>query len=163
MSKSEASPPDEKPSKVDEPITSPPSPDTSISELTDFLIKIGHAGMKALNNRDWNGRDNDQNLNAILSPEFRVYFGNNPEGLSVAENAKWMREFFLEKYPEHRVEVIQVTPEVFEKEGTAVVYVECDEHNAPPGVMTRVIYEFKWRKEEDGWRCFHMSSMRAFQ
>ncbi|KJX92952.1 hypothetical protein TI39_contig4498g00001 [Zymoseptoria brevis] len=163
MSKSKASPPQGKTSKVDEPGTSPPSPDISTEELTAMLIKIGHAGMKALNNRDWNGRDDDQNFHKLLSPEFRVRFWNNPKGLSMAENAKWMREFVLEKYPEHRVEVIQVTPKVFEKEGTAVMYTECDEHNAPPGVVTRVIYEFKWRKEEDGWRCFHMSSMRAFQ
>jgi hypothetical protein len=160
MSKSNppASNPTTSRSKQSDATTDPDKPGNSSDDVASMLKEYCIASAKAFNDRDIELRENG--LYKLVTPDFRARFWNSPEGLALPEHGKRMRKV-IEEFPDYQVEVISVSPKVFEEEGTAVVYAEYFVTGAPPGVEARLINEFKWRKEEDGWRCFYMQTMKG--
>lgn len=108
-------------------------------------------GVTACNDRDFNYENGE--LYKAVSPTFKAHFENFGHSLTLAQHAHLLRQT-IEQYPEYHVEVKNVSLDVDEAKGIAIVYMETEVTGAPPEVKTSLMNEFKWRRQQGVWRCW---------
>jgi hypothetical protein len=99
-----------------------------------------------------------------LSPKFVGEFDYHTEE-PVRDFAGFVRHHrtIREKFPDYFFEVVNVSADVHERNGTASVYVLLKVTGYPTSLERASILVLRWRHQEDSWSCYREGVIRGIQ
>lgn len=134
----------------------PSSRQSATQDTRSYLEGLCVAGVVALNDRDYEYR----NVYDAISPRFRAYFENVPQPLTL-EEYKVVAQQTIERFPEYHIDVQNVSSEIDELQGNAIVYLEGEVTGAPPGTRMVLMNEFRWKRDGGAWLCWLHRGMKG--